>query len=124
MSDRNVAINFCGGCNPVINRKNLALEIKSVLVAEGFRVTFNDWDAGFIVHLSGCAANCALRFHPTVHLNVVVAGRSFNATAVDEVSLADHVVTAARARFQTLPDDALPPLRRSVGQGIGPVLTQ
>jgi hypothetical protein len=100
-----VAINFCGGCNPVIDRRDIALEIKDALLARGYAVTFNSWDAGFIVRLSGCTADCVSRYHPADPPEAVIAGSTFAATAVDETRLADLAVAAVTAHFGARADD-------------------
>ncbi len=106
MEDHVIAINFCGGCNPIIDRGEIALEIGRALAAEGFAVVFNDWDAGFIVRLSGCRANCAARYHPVSRPDAVISGPSFGALAVEETELAGRAIAAARAHFRTKPNGA------------------
>ena len=100
MEERVVAINFCGGCNQIIDRGDIALEIKDTLAAEGFVVVFNDWNTNFIVRLSGCQANCASAYHPVDRPDAVISGRAFAAVAVDESELAGRAIAAVRAHFR------------------------
>jgi len=104
MEERVIAINFCGGCNPIVDRGDIALEIKNTLAAEGFAVVFNDWDATFIVRLSGCHANCAAAYHPVDRPDAVISGRAFDAVASDESELAGRAISAVRAHFRTASD--------------------
>ncbi len=62
MLGRRVSIKFCGGCNPQINRAEIAREVGKHLSSHGLTVVFNSFDADFIVHLSGCSSNCAQKF--------------------------------------------------------------
>ncbi|MTJ83379.1 MAG: hypothetical protein F8N37_20515 [Telmatospirillum sp.] len=95
-----VAINFCGGCNPAIDRREIASEIEQALTAAGYAVTYNDWDADFLVRLSGCEANCAFEYHPSDRPDAVVAGRTFAAVKVAEDSLPGRVVAAVKDHFE------------------------
>jgi len=104
MEKRVIAINFCGGCNPIVDRGDIAREIRNTLAAEGFVVVFNDWEANFIVRLSGCQANCAAAYHPVDRPDAVISGRAFAAVAVDESELADRAIAAVRAHFRTASD--------------------
>ncbi len=58
---RVVGIQFCGGCNPRINRSKIAGELRDALTALGYDVVWNRTDCDFIVFMSGCTANCAER---------------------------------------------------------------
>jgi sulfite reductase beta subunit-like hemoprotein len=97
--DRCVAINFCGGCNPAIDRKNLARAIARELVARGFTLNYNRWDVPFVVRLSGCTADCLTRYRPSAPADVVIAGKTFGAVSVNESELAHLAIDAAGERF-------------------------
>lgn len=118
-TERAVAINFCGGCNPVINRGDIAVEIRSALVADGFAVGFNDWNAGFIVRLSGCPTNCTSREHPPGPPEAVIAGRTFGAVTAAEGQLADLAIAAVRTHFGAgdAPEPAVRPIRNATEHG-------
>ena len=45
MSCATVGIQFCGGCNPRIDRGRIALELQQALEGMGHRVVFNSPDA-------------------------------------------------------------------------------
>jgi hypothetical protein len=94
-----IAINFCGGCNPMIDRHEIALEIKDALLERGFSVTFNDRTADATVQLSGCTRNCVASQQATDRPAVVIAGRSIDAFGVDADKLAPMAVTAVIARL-------------------------
>jgi hypothetical protein len=91
---RVVAINFCGGCNPMIDRREIALEIKDALLERGLSVVFNNRTADATVQLSGCARNCVASQQASDRPAVAIAGRSLDAFAVDEDQLASRAVAA------------------------------
>jgi hypothetical protein len=104
--DRVVAINFCGGCKPMIDRRSIALEIEEALAARGIALVFNDWDAPFIVRLSGCTASCAARYHPCDRPGPVIAGPSFDVFPVGEAELAERAIAAIDAFHGAQPPPA------------------
>jgi hypothetical protein len=89
-----VAINFCGGCNPMIDRRDIALEIKDALAERGFSVAFNNRTADATIQLSGCARNCVASQQATDRPAVAIAGSSIDAFGVDEDQLAQRAATA------------------------------
>ena len=60
---------------------------------------FNDWEADFIVRLSGCPADCASRYHFLSRPGATIAGRTFAAVTAEEHELADLAIAAATAHF-------------------------
>ena len=82
------SINFCGGCNPKIDRVVLAEAIKKALIARGIKVVYNESDADFTVYISGCSVNCATRLIDSDEFAVIIAGPTVNAQAVREDCLA------------------------------------
>ena len=96
-----IGINFCGGCNPVIDRSAIAREISAALTEAGFEVAFNDWDADFIIRLSGCSANCAERYHPEAETGLSIAGLSLDAVFAAEDDLAGLAVAAVEAYYRS-----------------------
>jgi hypothetical protein len=110
--NRSVAINFCGGCKPIINRRGIALDIETTLAARGILVTFNDWNAEFIVRLSGCSVGCASKYHASGRPGPVIAGTTFDHASVDEPELASRAVAAFDAiGARSLLSDAKPNTR-------------
>ena len=97
--DRVVAINFCGGCNPVIARGDIARAIAAALAERGIAVVTNDWQAAFVVRLSGCTAGCVERYQPCDPPGVAIAGRTFSGFAVDDTRLAELAIAAAEKHF-------------------------
>ena len=55
MRPMTVGIQFCGGCNPRIDRGQIALELQKALVDRDFDVVFNSPEADFVIFLSGFA---------------------------------------------------------------------
>lgn len=59
---KTIGIKFCGGCNPLIERSEVADELKSIL-PEGFAFDNNApsgrWDIGILI--CGCHTACADR---------------------------------------------------------------
>ena len=82
------SINFCGGCNPKIDRVVLAEAIKKALIARGIKVVYNEIDADFTVYISGCSVKCATRLVDSDKFAVIIAGPTVNAHAVCEDCLA------------------------------------
>jgi hypothetical protein len=83
------SINFCGGCNPKIDRVALAEEIKLGLIARGIKVVYNTIDADFIVYISGCPVDCVTRaVVDSGKIAVTIAGATVNAQVVSEDCLA------------------------------------
>ena len=78
------SINFCGGCNPKIDRVVLAEEIKQALIARGIKIVYNAIDADFTVYISGCPVNCATRLVDSDKFAVIIAGTTVNAHAERE----------------------------------------
>ncbi|CAA7599580.1 Hypothetical protein DEACI_0206 [Acididesulfobacillus acetoxydans] len=96
MSDQRVSINFCGGCNPWINRQEIAQEVKRLLSQDGCVVVFNSYEADLVIYLSGCSSNCAQKFSSEVIPCVVVAAASIDAAAVEEQKIAAEIVARVR----------------------------
>jgi hypothetical protein len=83
------SINFCGGCNPKIDRVALAEEIKLGLIARGIKAVYNTIDADFIVYISGCPVDCVTRSGvDSDKIAVTIAGATINSQVVNEECLA------------------------------------
>ena len=94
--DKEISIRFCGGCNPRIDRGKLAAEIKAALAGMGCTVAYNQPDAGFIICLSGCTANCASRYIQSSTPGIIVAGESLDALFLAESQLAGEILRKVR----------------------------
>jgi hypothetical protein len=68
-----VGIQFCGGCNPRIDRGRIATQLQNELLDRGFDVVFNTPAADFTIFLSGCLSGCAFKFNPQEPPFVAVA---------------------------------------------------
>ncbi|MDR3564920.1 MAG: hypothetical protein P4N59_26275 [Negativicutes bacterium] len=102
MSSRRVSIIFCGGCNPRIDRGQIAQEVRTALLAQGVEVIFNSLDAGFVIYMSGCTANCAQRYHPGGKECAVVAAETLDMTILSEEQLAGRLLEKVRDYFERL----------------------
>jgi len=88
-------IKYCGGCNPLIDRAKLALEIEKLLPPEYSLTTdqtFNPWDIGILV--CGCPTACADKpeFKNLARKWIIVAGSSVDLDNAPEEELADIVI--------------------------------
>lgn len=54
-----VGIQFCGGCNPRIDREKIAYEVRDRLSEQGYEIVWNRKDCDFVVFISGCTVSCA-----------------------------------------------------------------
>ena len=92
MDGKRISINFCGGCNPRIDRGLIAKEVATILTAEGYLVSFNHTTADLIIYLSGCTANCAEPVEPGEVLFVTVAGNAIGRIKILEDELVAAIV--------------------------------
>jgi len=91
-----ISIKFCGGCNPKINRGQIAEEVEKLLAAFGSDVSYNELKVDFIIYISGCSANCAERYNKTDVPCIVVAGESIDSLPVAEYNLAAEIISRVR----------------------------
>jgi hypothetical protein len=68
-----VCIQFCGGCNPRIDRGRIATQLQNALLDRGCEVVFNNPIADITIFLSGCLSGCAFKFNPKEPPFVAVA---------------------------------------------------
>ena len=100
-----VAICFCGGCNPRIQRENIAADIQKQLSNQGYSVKINEvYGVDYVVYLSGCSANCSFRYrskesHSYVFSNI--AGESIDYFEVKEKTIASNIVAQVLKHFET-----------------------
>jgi hypothetical protein len=100
MTPATVSIQFCGGCNPRIDRGRIALELQKTLVDMGFDVIFNSPDADFVVFLSGCLSGCAFRFNPTSPPFTIVAGTTADGMELGEDMIASEVIRKVKQYYE------------------------
>jgi len=91
-----IGIKYCGGCNPVIDRKKLAQEIEKLLSPEyslSKDESFNNWDIGILI--CGCLTACADKpeFKNLARKWIVVAGNSIDHNKAPEKELAAIVAS-------------------------------
>ena len=77
-----VCIQFCGGCNPRIDRGRIAIQLQNELLDRGFNVVFNNPAADYTVFLSGCLSGCAFKFNPREPPFVAVAESTVDGTEI------------------------------------------
>ena len=99
MNNRRISIIFCGGCNPRIDRGQIALQVQEILVARGYEVFYNSLDADFVLYMSGCTANCASKYNHSNLPAIVVAAATVDGVALDETKLVSEIVMKVRAYF-------------------------
>ncbi len=102
MLDRRVSINFCGGCNPRINRGNVAGEVKDLLTSYGYRISFNSFDVNLVIYLSGCTSNCAQKYSKCDIPSVVVAALTVDTEICDESMIVVEIVKRVRSFYEQL----------------------
>jgi len=81
-----VGVKYCGGCNPVIDRKRVLEGVQELVFRDGIGfVPAADPEAVTVLILSGCPADCATRpgIQPPAGW-VVVAGETVQHRAVPE----------------------------------------
>ena len=100
MNNRRISIIFCGGCNPRIDRGKIARQVQNVLAARDYEVCYNSLDADFIIYISGCTANCALKYNHSNHPSIVVAAATVDVVAMEEESLVNEIVMKVRNYFE------------------------
>lgn len=97
-----IGIIFCGGCNPRIDRGQIAAQVRANLLVMGYEVWYNSLEVDFAIYMSGCTANCALKYNCNHSPCVVVAAATLDAVAVDKAELVTNIVTKVRNYFEQL----------------------
>jgi 3-hydroxyacyl-[acyl-carrier-protein] dehydratase len=90
-----IGVKYWGGCNPLIDRAKLALEIEKLLPPEYSLTTdqtFNPWDIGIMI--CGCPTSCADKpdIRNLARKWIIVAGSSVDLNNALEEGFADIVV--------------------------------
>ncbi|QDR79010.1 hypothetical protein [Sporomusa termitida] len=101
-NDRYIGIVFCGGCNPRIDRGKIAAGIQAALEADGCRVAINSTAVDYIIYLSGCTANCALKYTCGTAPATVVAAATIDTAVVAAGDLVTEIVTKVRSFYEQL----------------------
>ena len=102
MRSMTVGIQFCGGCNPRIDRGQLARELQKELVDMRFEVTFNNPYADIVVFLCGCLSGCAFKLSPTEPRFVIVAGATLDSVELGEDLIVSEVIRKVRQYYDRL----------------------
>jgi len=97
-----VGIQFCGGCNPRIDRGRIALELQQSLVEMGFDVVFNSPDADFVIFLSGCLSGCAFKYNPKDPPYVTMAAATVDGVEVSAEKIVPEVLMKVRKYYERL----------------------
>lgn len=102
MKPATLSIQFCGGCNPRIDRGRIALELQQALEGMGHRVVYNNPDADFVIFLSGCMSGCAFKFNPKDPPYVTVAAATVDGEEVGEDRIVPEVLRKVRQFYERL----------------------
>lgn len=105
VNNRRIAINFCGGCNPRIDRGQVAAQVMTILRSKDYEVCYNSLDVDFMIYLSGCTANCSLKYKNSNHPSVIVAAGTVDAVPMDEEELVTEIVMKVGSYFESLERD-------------------
>jgi len=101
---KTMGIKFCGGCNPLIERSEVANELKSIL-PEGFTFDSDDpsrrWDIGILI--CGCPTACADRpeHRSLAAAWILVSGPMVDRHSVSVENIARSIVDKLEAMAQT-----------------------
>jgi hypothetical protein len=107
MTTKHVSIQFCGGCNPRINRSVIFHSLEQILRKNNINLIVNSADADFIIYLSGCLANCASKFNPSHIPYVVIAATTVDGEELAEDDISIQAMDKVRDYFGKL-EKALP----------------
>jgi hypothetical protein len=102
MRPMTLSIQFCGGCNPRIDRGRIALELQQALEGMGHRVIFNSIDADLVIFLSGCMSGCAFKFNPKDPPYVAVAATTVDNVEVGEAGIVPEVIRKVRDCYERM----------------------
>ncbi len=97
-----ISIQFCGGCNPRIDRGRLALDLKRELEGMGFQVSFNNPESDFVIFLSGCMSSCAFKFNPRNPPYVSVAANTVDIEEVEKSRIVPEVLRKVKEYYERL----------------------
>ncbi|MBC8018573.1 MAG: hypothetical protein H7X83_08655 [Verrucomicrobia bacterium] len=105
MSGKLITINFCGGCNPKINRGHIAKRIQGQLTELGYEVSYNAVAGDLVICLSGCSVSCAERNRCSETGAIVVAGSKIESITIEENALVDEILLKVRTHFEDTQTD-------------------
>ena len=91
-----VGIQFCGGCNPRIDRGAIALELQKAFADMGLDVVFNSPETDFVIFLSGCLSGCAFKYNPKDPPYVTVAASTVDGVEVPAERIVPEVLMKVR----------------------------
>lgn len=102
VNNRRIGINFCGGCNPRIDRGKIAAQVAKIFKERQYQIYYNSLDVDFVIYLSGCTANCSLKYQNSNHPSVVVAAETVDAMTMEEEKLVTEIVMKVGVYFEAL----------------------
>ena len=102
MNNRRIGINFCGGCNPRIDRGKIAAQVATILREREYQIYYNSLDVDFVIYLSGCMANCSLKYKNSNQPCVVVAAETVDAMTRGKEKLVTEIVMKVGFYFESL----------------------
>jgi len=76
--------------------------VKELLTSYGYSISFNSFDVNLVIHLSGCASNCAKKYSNCDIPSVVVAAFTVDTLIVDESGIVTEIVKRVRNYYGQL----------------------
>jgi len=99
---KKINLRFCGGCNPRINRQNLAQELAQNLATLGYEIGNFPDSPDFTIHLSGCTASCALENRKYQDHYLSISGTSVNGLETEANQLISEILNRVRGYLERL----------------------
>jgi hypothetical protein len=96
-----VGIQFCGGCNPYIDRGKIASEVRERLAGEGYEIVWNRTDCDLVIFISGCTASCAER-HSCGKPSIRVAAATVDFKKIAEADIGTEIMMKVANYFEKL----------------------
>ena len=78
----------------------VALQVQDSLVARGYEFFYNSLDVDFAIYISGCTANCALKYNHSNRPFIVVAAATIETIAINKENLVNEIVLKVRNYFE------------------------
>jgi hypothetical protein len=95
-------IQYCGGCNPEIDRGSLVTQLKQLIESDGIKPIFcKDEQADWLILVNGCARACLEEQFPesrTRPRRISIQGNNFNYRPVAEDELPRTIWNMMRKR--------------------------
>lgn len=101
--NRKIGIQFCGGCNPRIDRIAVAENVRKELEVLGYSISEYHKEADLLIYLNGCSAACADPISGDHLKEVWVAGTMIDhIEKVSEEEIVQEILLRVRDYFEGL----------------------